>query len=148
MKIQVRKSRVSADPDMTPMIDMTFQLVAFFMIVINFTAADQDQRIQLPSSQLAKPPEVPFDQPLTLQLTDDGNVLFQGDVVPVSGLRPYLTREVQVMERLRRNKSNTTVIIRADRNARAGKVQELIRICQDVGFERFALRARHEQAPT
>ena len=30
--------------DMTPMIDMTFQLIAFFMVLINFDASDQDER--------------------------------------------------------------------------------------------------------
>ena len=44
-------------PDMTPMIDMTFQLIAFFMILINFAEGEQDQRVQLPSSTLAKPPD-------------------------------------------------------------------------------------------
>ena len=38
---------------MTPMIDMTFQLIAFFMVLINFTEADQNQAINLPSSELA-----------------------------------------------------------------------------------------------
>ena len=41
--------------DLTPMIDMTFQLIAFFMVLINFTEADQDERIKLPTSVLAKP---------------------------------------------------------------------------------------------
>ena len=29
---------------MTPMIDMTFQLIAFFMFVVNFSEAEQDDR--------------------------------------------------------------------------------------------------------
>ena len=33
---------------MTPMIDVTFQLIAFFMFVLNFSEVDQDQRINLP----------------------------------------------------------------------------------------------------
>ena len=40
---------------MTPMIDMTFQLIAFFMVLVNFADADQNARIRLPSSELAKP---------------------------------------------------------------------------------------------
>ena len=31
-----------ADGDLTPMIDMTFQLIAFFMVLINFTEADPE----------------------------------------------------------------------------------------------------------
>ena len=47
--------------DMTPMIDVTFQLIAFFMFVLNFSEVDQDQRINLPSSELARPPDVAYD---------------------------------------------------------------------------------------
>ena len=44
-------------PDLTPMIDMTFQLIAFFMILLNFSAVDRNEDIQLPLSELAKPPK-------------------------------------------------------------------------------------------
>ena len=43
--------------DLTPMIDMTFQLIAFFMVLINFSQSEQDERIMLPQSVLAKPPD-------------------------------------------------------------------------------------------
>ena len=59
-----------AEMDMTPMIDVTFQLIAFFMFVLNFSEVDQDQRINLPSSELARPPDVAYDEPLTIQLTE------------------------------------------------------------------------------
>ena len=67
-----KKYDVTAEGDMTPMIDMTFQLIAFFMVLINFAEGDQDQRIKLPSSELAKPPEGAAEAPLILQLTKDG----------------------------------------------------------------------------
>ena len=48
------KIDVSAEGDMTSMIDMTFQLIAFFMILINFADAEANQDIKLPASQLAE----------------------------------------------------------------------------------------------
>ena len=38
--------------------------------------------------------------------------------------------------------SDATVVIRADRFAKAGVVQKLIQMCQEEKFEKFALRAR------
>jgi len=38
------------------------------------------------------------------------------------------------------------VVIRADSDAKTGRVQELIKVCQERGFERFALRAK-QKAP-
>ena len=61
MRLTKRAATRIQEGDMTPMIDMVFQLIAFFMVLINFTEADQNQRIHLPSSELAKPPDAPLD---------------------------------------------------------------------------------------
>ena len=45
------------EADLTPMIDMTFNLIAFFMFTINFADAERIEQIMLPKSSLAKPPE-------------------------------------------------------------------------------------------
>jgi len=43
--------------------------------------------------------------------------------------------------------TDSTVIIRADRYARAGVVQKLIQLCQEEQFEKFSLRAQEEVGP-
>jgi biopolymer transport protein ExbD len=144
MRLRRRAVGPGAEPDMTPMIDVTFQLIAFFMFVLNFSDAETDERIRLPRSQLAKPPEQAAEQPLTLQLTKSGTVLITGDEIPVSRIKSYLNREIALLERQRRDKADTTVIIRADAVAQTGKVQELIKNCQEVGFEKFSLKAKQE----
>ncbi|MFM7409438.1 MAG: hypothetical protein ACKO3L_01370, partial [Actinomycetota bacterium] len=47
--------------------------------VMNFSEAEQDDRIQLPMSQLAKPVDGPVEKPITLQLTSDGAVIYAAD---------------------------------------------------------------------
>ena len=125
-----------AEGDLTPMIDMTFQLIAFFMVVVNFSEADQNERIRLPLSELAKPPEAALETPITLQLTDDGTVIFGANEVTLSQLPKELLREKQVLEAGGKSSRAATIVIRADRAARTGEVQEMI--------EKFALRARQE----
>jgi biopolymer transport protein ExbD len=142
MRLQKKTGEPFAKGDMTPMIDMTFQLIAFFMVVINFTEADQNERIHLPTSELAKPAEVPFESPITLQLTKQGTVLFVGEEVPLPRMKALLRQEKSVLTAKGGDASKATVIIRADAGAETGVVQELIKICQDTGFEKFALRAK------
>ncbi len=139
--------------DMTPMIDIVFQLIAFFMLVINFTKVDQNELIRLPASELAKPPEAPPESPITLQLTSQGSVIFGGEQTPrgqdaILWLRPRLLRERQIIARTPGRKvAEATIIIRADRNAETGKVQELMQLCQEraIGFQKFKLRAKQER---
>ena len=147
MPAKRKEYAVSAEADMTPMIDMTFQLIAFFMVLINFSEGDQDQRIKLPSSELAKPPDAPLESPLTLQLSEEGKVLFGGDEVPVDQMGSRLQTERNVIERQGKSVSDAAVIIRADARTRTGLVQELIKQCQQRGFEKFALRVKQERGP-
>lgn len=131
--------------DMTPMIDMTFQLITFFMFVMNFSEAEQDDRIQLPLSQLAKPVEGAMESPITLQLTDKGSVIYAGELVSVGDIGTYLEREKTVMLDAGKEPNAATVIVRADGRSKTGEVQEIIRKCQEKGFERFALRAQYDE---
>jgi biopolymer transport protein ExbD len=138
-----------AGMDMTPMIDVTFQLIAFFMFVLNFSEVDQDQRINLPASELARPPEVAYDEPLTLQLTANETILFAGDELTADRLKSALLREAQIIKAHPEKKvSDVTVIIRADRLAEAGKVQELIQLAQEAEFDTFALRGKYSDRST
>lgn len=131
--------------DMTPMIDMTFQLIAFFMILNNFEAAEQDARIVLPLSALAKPPEAPFESPITVQLTKDGMPLLGGELfADRQAMIPKLKNEKYVLESQNKSITDATVIVRAHRYCKTGDVQDLIKICQEVGYEKFTLRATEE----
>lgn len=132
------------------MIDMSFQLIAFFMLVINFSDVEQLQRIKLPESELAKPPEAPYEQPLTIHLTDDGRFVYAGrEHLQIDRLRSALLQETQIIKRLEsRTVADVTVIIRADANARTGLVQEIIKACQELEFEKFALRGKQSEVRT
>ena len=144
MRIKPRKHRTEGEGDLTPMIDMVFQLVAFFMVLINFSKVDQDQVIKLPYSNLVKPPEEARDNILTLQIKEDGNVILGGETIDMEGVERKLRQEIRVIQKENRKPADTIVIIRADGNAKHGKVQDLIEICQQVQFQHFALRASQE----
>jgi biopolymer transport protein ExbD len=141
-----KKSAGIHEGDMTPMIDMVFQLIAFFMVLVNFTEADQNQRIHLPSSELAKPPDAPLDTPITIHVTEDGTAIMGPNEVPIQGLTRLLTIEHQVLVRKGDGRAKeATIIIRGDGFTQFGLIQEVIQVCQDVGFEKFALRAKQQE---
>jgi biopolymer transport protein ExbD len=135
----------SVDIDMTPMIDVTFQLITFFMFTLNFSEAQQDDRIQLPASQLAKPAVGPSKEPLTLQVMQDGNVIYAGEPVTLADIGGYLENEKRVMVAAGKEPNAATVILRADGRSRTGDVQDLIKACQEKGFEKFVLRAQYDE---
>ena len=155
MRFKEKRDAAPPQPDMTPMIDMTFQLIAFFMVVINFTKVDQSELIHLPSSELAKPAESPAEHPITIQLTRPGAdprypgqamVLCRGEQVPMAGLRRILKAERRGLAEAEKDLTpeDVTVIIRADAYAETGQVQQIIRVAQETDFENFVLRAKSD----
>jgi biopolymer transport protein ExbD len=145
MRYKSYQSYVS-DPDMTPMIDCTFQLIIFFLLTLNFSSDEQSELIRLPASEIAKPMEGNLETPITVQILSSGLVLFGGDQMAPAALKGPLQRERDLIKSvLGRNLKNATIVIRADRAVPTGKVQEVIKVCQETEFERFVLRAKWEQ---
>ena len=139
MRIQ-RKHEDSAEADLTPMIDMTFLLIAFFVMLINFNDNDQ-QEVNLPKSEVAKPPEKPPEQYLVIHVTKEGKAIYGGFPIEVSDMKKRLITYKQ----LHQNYKDAVIIIRGDEDAKTGKVQELIEVCQEQAFDKFKLSALIEK---
>jgi biopolymer transport protein ExbD len=144
MKIKA-KGPEFVEIDYTPMIDMTFQLIAFFMILINFADGEQDQRVQLPTSVLAKPPQAPLETPITIQMIRTGQIAMSGELyASAEAIKPLLGNEKYVLESQGRSVEDATIIIRAHRAVKTGQVQNVVKVCQEMGFQKFSLRAKSE----
>lgn len=139
-----RESAAASEGDMTPMIDMAFQLIAFFMVLLNFSEAEISERIRLPVSELAKPAESPLESPITLQLTRDHTVLLGRTEVPIDQIKALMQRERDFLKYQDKSPATATVIIRADAAAQAGEVQRVMQLAQQAEFERFVLRAEEK----
>ena len=157
MKIKGVTSNI-AEVDMTPMIDIVFQLLAFFMMISNFEQDKADERVSLPKDQLARPPVVKREGAFTLnfgfdrdrdgKIVDSTAYIFDGDEkFTIESVRNRLRQEANFFSTIGKDLADVTVEIRADARVKGGQVQELIQMCQesDIGFQRFALRATQKR---
>ncbi len=148
-----------AEVDMTPMIDIVFQLIAFFMVITNFEQTQADERVKLPADQLARPAKNKRDNELVLNIgfnrNPDGSrvgsgsplLFYAGDKIPLGApqIKEQLNFEAKNFEEARGVKrAEVTVILRADAEVPTGQIQELIKKCQEAGFEKFALKAKQK----
>jgi biopolymer transport protein ExbD len=153
MKIKKAATNVS-EMDMTPMIDMTFQLVSFFMFAINFNSELINEQINLPVAEMARPVDKAKVEPLFLNVSRDGKLQLIGesfviqDPNDMAKINAYLKREATLIKlsMQKAGKSGAagleaTVIIRGDERVPYGAVQDLIRACREAGFVKFSLRA-------
>ncbi len=133
--------------DLTPMIDVTFQLIAFFMFLMNFSQIERAEEIMLPTSAVAVPPrELPAYQ-IILNLVEDGSVIHDGQrIEKVDFITSLLRREIGAAARQNvGNPGDISVVLRAHQDAPTGLVQELIKKCQESELEKFSLRVKEKK---
>jgi len=151
MKFQSEKPHL-AEVDMTPMIDIVFQLIAFFMVITNFEQTAADERVKLPRDVLAKPPEVKLESELVVnvgflrdssgkKLDPEPLVFWAGENIRVGDMTDKFQQEQRIAEAKKQDPKDITVVIRADAEVPTGAVQELMRLAQEAKFEKFALKA-------
>lgn len=138
---------VKAEPNLTPILDMVFQLVTFFMLVINFKAASLDTSLQLPVIGSALPIESGETDVLVLNVMRDGKLRMNGEIRDAESC---IAKEAKAARKnvdgassksTASNELATTVIIRADRTTPYHLIHQVIQACQTHGFRSFQYRA-------
>jgi biopolymer transport protein ExbD len=142
----------SAEPNLTPMLDMVFQLVTFFMLVINFKAASLDLSLKLPVVGSAKPVDTKGQEELLiLNINSKGKLNVYGMDKDV---HTYIAGEAQASRLVARktrpdikpgDELPTTVVVRADKTTPFKLLNIVVKECQDNGFRKFALKAMNKE---
>ena len=134
------------EPNLTPMLDMVFQLVTFFMLVINFKGASLDQSLQLPVLGSARPLEWKGEhEPLILNVDLEGRVKVNG--VPFAAEKYVSSEARELKDKLRAagqkidGELPVPVILRADKGVRFHLMNHVIKVCQEQGYRQFSLSA-------
>jgi len=130
---------------MTPMIDMVFLLIVFFTLVLNFATADQNERVKLPISELAQPPDQPPTQPITLHVLSNGNVIYNGNEQTLPELKRPIEHQLLFLKHMNIPQDEVTVIIRADAQCQSGHIFDVIEFCNDSNLPRFVLRTKQKE---
>jgi biopolymer transport protein ExbD len=146
-------SEVRAEPNLTPLLDVVFQLITFFMLVINFTAENYDRRVHLPVAGSARPVEdtqrVSEDR-IVLNVDKDGHLLVGGQAQPLSDALATIRHQADLVKLnlkaagLKFDPAKglpTMIVFRADKDSTFASVMSLLNACQTQGFRKFALKA-------
>lgn len=142
----------SAEPNLTPMLDMVFQLVTFFMLVINFKSAQLDMSLKLPVVGSARPVDTKGQQDLlVLNIDSNGQLTIYNTPRDIDS---YIRGEAQssLLAAQQKNPSlqfgdelPTTVVIRADKATPFKLLNRVIKACQESGFRTFSLKAMNKK---
>jgi biopolymer transport protein ExbD len=142
-----------AEPNLTPILDMVFQLITFFMLVINFQAAALDMSLKLPVVGSARPVETQTEDLMVLNVNNKGQLRVGGKTVESEA---FLAREADYARKKLSSDTGkkvnpgdelpTLIVVRADQKTPFDLLNKVLTECQKHGYRKFALRAMNRAA--
>lgn len=129
-----QKAGPLANLDLTPIVDVVFNLLIFFALSLNFAATSGGINVKLPQASSAEPIK---SENITINLTREGKIYYNDK----------LSNNEDIKKRLKgvKNKSSL-VIIRADNLVAHGRVVQAMDLVKSEGFSRLAIAV--DQAPS
>ena len=127
-----KRSSVASTLSLTPLIDVVFLLLIFFLVTSEFEEEERRLDIVLPSATSAvpmtsKPREVVVD------VDSQGLIYLHGQVTSLDELQRLLRIAVES------NPTNQTVVIRADRDTTFQPVVSVMDVCNRTGVSDYSV---------
>ena len=125
MKLR-QKERDEIEIDMSPMIDMVFLLLIFF-IVASAVIKNEPVKIDVPSAVYAKVPEKEIGRAM-ITLAPDGNIYVgpQQKQVTLDDFKEWAAQELTDNEEVK-------FLIRADKTVKYRDTEKVVKACAEVG---------------
>lgn len=125
----LRKQREEPRVDLTPMVDVVFLLLIFFMISTTFVESPGIS-IKLPESSSQTIDREPKE--IKVYLSQEGDIYHGEKKISIDDYRGLLAEH-------QADAKQTTVLLLADQESRHGKVVILMDLARDAGFTKLAI---------
>jgi|YelNatPaOPRAMG01_1025707.scaffolds.fasta_scaffold115193_2 biopolymer transport protein ExbD len=123
------KSKSQETINMTPIVDIVFQLLIFFLLTATYVKNPNfDVNLPEASSKLTSNTK----EDIRVVILKDGTLKFNGSIINENQLKEILR------EKFKTNPSSV-VLIQADTDTKHGKVVEIMDIAKNAGFSRLGI---------
>jgi biopolymer transport protein ExbD len=123
--------------DMTPMIDVVFQLLIFFMVTTVF-AVQSGLKVDLPEASTS---DAPPEKDLSITISEKGEMDLNGTMVTLDDLEDQLRIQKDIF-------GSKVLIIKADNKSRHGVVVQVMDAAKIVGIEQLAIATDEKEEET
>ena len=130
---RMRRYRLRASLDLTPLVDVVLQLILFFMLSSSFVL-QPGISIELPKSSVAAPQD---KKDLIITIAADNAIFLNQTQVAIDELEGSLIR-------VKKDYPEGQVLIKPDTHVQTGKLIEVMSICVRGGFEKFGVATQPE----
>ena len=138
MTVKIDKGRAAGLIDLTPMIDVVFQLLLFFLVASKFADEERELKVVLPQASEAKP-LVAKPQEFFVNVDRMGKYFVGGKIVELPGLDRQL-RQVSA-----NNPGRQTVVIRADKRCQWEHVVAVMNSCNKANIKDYRVTTAEDK---
>jgi len=138
MAVKLNKGTALALLDLTPMIDMVFNLLLYFMVVSHFANEERTLKVELPTGSMAMPLTAKPKE-LFVNIDQTGRYYVGVRRLDERELARYL-RQAAID-----NPTNQTVVIRGDKRCPWNFVATAMRLCNEAGIRDYSASLSAEQ---
>lgn len=117
-----------ADINLTPMLDVVFIMLIFFIVTATFIKEAGIDVLRPDAVTGIKKPLVS----ILVAINANGDIWIDKNKVDVASLRPHI-------ERIRAENPKGSLILQADRNAEAGRLLEVLNVARQLGINDVAV---------
>ncbi len=132
MAISIQKGRSVGVLSMTPLIDVVFLLLIFFLVASRFEQEERDMEVNLPRASQATPTIFPGKE-IFVNLTPAGDYFVDGQRLDVRGLCAKLKAANDA------NPGRQRVTIRADQESRTGSLVAVMDACNQARIKNYTI---------
>ena len=132
MTVRIKRSSVASTLSLTPLIDVVFLLLIFFLVTSEFEEEERRLDIVLPTATSATP-MISKPREIVVDIDSDGNLFLGGQPTGEAELHGLLQKAVAD------NPTNQSVVIRADRAAVFQPVVSVMDICNKTGISDYSV---------
>ena len=136
MRLKSRRNRINSNVDMTPMIDIVFQLIVFFLVSTTF-AVVPGIKLNLPQSTTAERTSV---QGITIYAEKNGVMFFNDTEVSME----TLGEQLRLFDTGDTKKEEFPVSLQADDEVTNGTIVKIFDIIRENGYSVINLRTKTE----
>ena len=140
MSVRINKGRLSGGLELTPMIDVVFLLMIFFLVASKLDEADRFIDVVVPKASAAKP-LTSRPREFLVNIDREGNYFVGARPIAISDLQTLLKQAAVD------NPKRQTVIVRADENVAHKFVVAAMNACVEAGIEDYQVQSAEEQEP-
>ena len=127
--------------DMTPMIDVTFLLLIFFVIISTLARMETAADVELPMADQAQTEEAPDREQLVINVEADGDIFIIGEKRDEEQVASLLRQEA--LKSMGPDKFSTrSIVIRGHQKVPYEKIQTLMSQCLTNGIWKLHLAAK------